>query len=187
LTKTKELRVLIGMAVTHQKKVDIVRELQDLVLPQKTCVLLSTNGAEDSIDSSDNFELRFSARKNGVVVKVVKNTLIKIVFPQSPDLAGQTYLAYLENPESGDEVTVPKIIVDLVKEKFETKFNILGSVVNGEFLDSRNTTLLSKTPSFNQSMATLAATLNQFASKIAVGVKEIPASIARGVNAMSTK
>jgi large subunit ribosomal protein L10 len=187
LTKIKDLPVIPTMAVTHQKKVDIVRELQESVATQKTCVLLSTRNTDDTVNSTANFELRFSARKDGVVVRVVKNTLIKIVYPQAPDLVGQTYLAYLENPQSGDEVTVPKVIVDLVKAKFETKFNVLGSVVNGEFLDTIQTKKLSNTPSFTQSMASLAGTLNQFASKIAVGVKEIPSSIARGVNAMSAK
>ncbi len=175
------------MAVTHQKKIEIVQELQDLVLPQKTCVLLSTNETGESLDSSANFELRSKARKGGIIVKVVKNTLIRIVFPQTPELSGQTYLAYLEDPKQGDEVTVPKVIVDLVKEKFETKFKVLGAVVNGEFLDTNQTSLLSKTPSLSQSMATIAATLNQFASKIAVGIKEIPSGIARGINAMATK
>lgn len=171
------------MAVSHAKKVEIVQDLENAVVPQKAVVILTTHGAEQSLDSTANFQARKEARTKGVVLKVVKNTLIKRSFQSVPDLVGPSYLAYLQDSDQSDEVTVPKIIVDIVNKDFKNQFGIVGSVVNGEFYDSAKTEVLSKTPTLQDSMAMLAGALNQLATKIAIGVKEVPTGLARAVSA----
>jgi large subunit ribosomal protein L10 len=173
------------MAVSHNQKVAILEKLQNDVVTQKSVLLLTTNKAEESLDSELTFKLRKSARDNGIEIKVVKNTLVRKAFDIVPELFGPTYLAFLVNKEESDEVKVAKSIVETIKNDFKSNFSIIGSVVNGEFLDSNRTIQLSKTPSKNDSLATLAGMLNQFSSKIAIGVKEVPAGIGRGISAYS--
>jgi large subunit ribosomal protein L10 len=173
------------MAISRTQKEAITSLLENQVVPQKAVVLLTTGGANESLNSELNFKVRSHSRKQGVVIKVVKNTLIERTFSSVPKLTGPTYLAFLEDSSAGDEVLVPKIIVDLVKTEFKENFGIVGSVVNGEFLDSTKTVQLSKTPSFDESMATIAGMLQTLTSKIAIGVKELPAGVARGVSAYS--
>jgi len=175
------------MAVSRTQKTGILEELQLSAASQPTVVLLTTKDAEQGLTASSNSELRQTARKGGVKLQVVKNTLIRRVFSSVPELTGSTLLAYMVNSSSVDEVTVPKAIVDLVTDTYGKQISVLGSVVNGEFYNSTQTIQLSKVPSFNDSMAMVAGTLNAITAKIARSVKEVPSGIARGVSAYSEK
>ena len=94
-------------------------------------------------------------------------------------------MAYAVSGDDADEVTVPKAIVDLVKEDYKSKFSIVGSVVNGDFLDASQSKQLASVPSFNDSMAMVAGSLNALTAKIARTVNELPSGIARGVQEVS--
>lgn len=175
------------MAISRKQKEEIVDQINQALEVQKAVVLLSTDNAKESLSASKNAEFRTEAMKGGVRLTVVKNTLVKKALEKFdlPEFSGSTYVAYLANPENGDEVTVPKVTVDLVKDKFEKNFKVLGAVVNGEFYDAQKTIQLSNVPSFADSMSMVAGMLEQITAKIAIGIKEIPASIARGVNETS--
>jgi len=173
------------MALTRIQKQEIIDDLLNSVATQKSVLLLTTSGAEASLNSKLNSKIRSEARKNGVILKIVKNTLVKRVFEDTPDLVGQTYLAYLENQENSDEIKVPKSMVGMVNKDFKENFIILGAVVNGEFFDSAKTQQLSKTPSLQDSMSSVAGSLNQIATKLAMAIKEIPAGVARGISEIS--
>ncbi len=170
------------MAVSHAKKVEILDLLQNSAATQKAVLLLTTKGAEESLGSEKNTKIRKEARKQGVVIKVIKNTLISKTFTGVPELTGQTYVAFLDQGEQGDEVRVPKTISGLVSKDFKENFLILGSVVNGEFFDSVKTQLLATTPSLDQSISMIAGSINQIATKLALVIKEIPSGVARGVS-----
>lgn len=172
------------MAVTYKKKQEILELLNNSVSPQKAVVLITTLKAEKNLDSEYNFKVRKAAKEQGVTLKVVKNTLINKAFESVPNLVGPTYLAFLDKPELSDEVTIPKIMVDLVSKSFKDNFNLIGSVVNGEFYSPALTIQLAKTPSYKDSMAMIAGSLNQITSKIAVGIKEIPSGLARSIQAI---
>jgi large subunit ribosomal protein L10 len=174
-----------NMAISHQQKVDILEKLQNDVATQKSILLLTTNNAEQSLDSELTFKLRKSGRDVGIQIKVVKNTLIQKAFESVPALVGPTYLAYMVNKEDSDEITVAKSIVNTIKADFKTNVNILGAIVNGEFLDASRTITLSNTPSKLDSLSSIAGMLNSFAAKIATGIKEVPSSVARGVSQYS--
>lgn len=172
------------MAITRTKKVTILDYLQKQGLNQKSIVIFSTNKTKETFNAESNFKLRFSARKKGVVIQLAKNSLIQIAFPSiKEDLVGQTYIAFMEDPKTSSEVEVPKVMVSELADNFKNQFNLIGSVVNGQFYDNDSTTALSKVPSFDESMAALAGTINQITAKIALTIKEIPASVARGIQA----
>ncbi len=173
------------MAISHNQKVAILDKMSSDVASQKAVMLITTKDAESSLDAQTNVKFRKEARSKGVVVKVVKNTLIKKAFEVVPELTGPTYVAFLENKEESDEVTVPKIICELVKDDFKENFNIIGSVVDSEFLDSAETIVLSKTLTKEESLAQVAGSLNQLATKLAIAINELPSGVVRGVSEYS--
>ena len=173
------------MAITRNQKVAILETIEQDVAPQKAVMLITTAETEESLDATATVNFRKEARSKGIVVKVVKNTLISKAFDGIPTLLGPTYLAYLEDKDASDEVTVPKAIVDLVKKDFKEQFNVVGAVVNGEFMEKEQTIALSQTDSKEQSLAKIAGALNQLATKLAIGINELPTGIARGVSEYS--
>jgi large subunit ribosomal protein L10 len=173
------------MAITHDQKVTILDVLTNNVATQKSVLFLTTKNTEEPVDAATNQKFRMAAREKGVMIQIIKNTLIKRVFPNLPELNGQTYVAYLFDGQESDEVTVAKGVVDLVSKDFKMNFDYVGSVVVGEFYDKTQTIKLAKTPTKEESMAQLAGALNQITAKIAIGVKEIPTGVARGVSEYS--
>lgn len=170
------------MAITRNQKVAILELLEEQVVPQKAVMLITTAEAKESLDAVATVDFRKQARAQGVVVKVIKNTLIDRTFDGIPPLLGSTYLAYLEDKDASDEVTVPKAVVELVQKEFKEQFNVFGSVINGKFMAKEETILLSKTDSKEQSLAKIAGAVNQLATKLAIAVNELPTGIARGVS-----
>jgi large subunit ribosomal protein L10 len=170
------------MAVSRKKKESIYGELKDSIATQKAVLVLTTKDTAASLNSEYNSNFRKEARKSGVVIQVVKNTLINKAFSSVPSLEGQTYLAYLEDHIPSDEIAVPKAVVGLVGKDFKDNFLIFGSIVNGEFYNTTKTELLASTPSLEESLAMIAGSLNQVATKLALVIKEIPSSVARGVS-----
>jgi large subunit ribosomal protein L10 len=174
------------MATSKIKKQEIIDLLGSSVVNQKAVVLLSTKETKESLDSAKNTEFRKKTRSNGVIVKVIKNTIISKAFPNIPqELSGQTYVAYAQNGGEADEITVPKIVIKLAVEDYGDNFKVIGAIVNGEFLSEADTKTLSKTPSKKDSMAMMAGALNSLISKIPRLIKEVNSKVARSVSEVS--
>jgi large subunit ribosomal protein L10 len=171
------------MAVSKVTKQAIYSELTTEIASQKAVVILTTKGSETNLNATSNYNLRKEARAKGIKLQVIKNTLINKAFSNVPTLTGVSFLAYLVDGSESDEVTVPKNIVDLIDKDFKTEMSVLGSVVNGEYYDKAKTIQLSKVSTKEESLAKIAGALNQITARIAIAVKEVPASIARGVDA----
>lgn len=176
------------MAITKAKKQDIYNKLITEGENQKAIIVFTTRDAKETVDAQINWELRSSARKNGVIIQVAKNTLINKAFPTIPEkLVGQSYIAFLEDTSQQSEVTVPKAVVSNISESFKSNFKIVGAIVNGEFYDNNKTIALSNVPSMEDSMSMLAGTLKSITAKIARTINEIPTSVVRGVKAAKTE
>jgi large subunit ribosomal protein L10 len=171
------------MAVSKVQKQAIYAGLTDGIATQKSVVILTTKGSEANLNANSNFQLRKDARAKGIKLQVIKNTLINKAFEGVPPLTGVTLLAYLVDGSASDEVTVPKELIKLVNGDFKAEVSVLGSVVNGEFYDRAKTIALSKVSTKEESLAKIAGALNQITARIAIAVKEVPTSIARGVDA----
>jgi large subunit ribosomal protein L10 len=173
------------MAVSKQKKVEILDELRQ-TFSEDSVLLLTTNGAKNPLNAVSNYQYRSSQDEGNVKVTIAKNTLIRLALKEKGvdlgEMYGQTYVQVIPG---GDEVAVIKTVLGSVKDKFSDNFTIYGSVVKGQFMNPSQTEALSKVPTFNESMSMVASSLNSIISKIAVGVKEVPTSIARGVQAIN--
>ncbi len=111
-------------------------------------------------------KLRANLRKGGASVKVVKNRLAKIALQGKPgegaaDLfQGPVAIAYAE-----DFVSAPKGVVEFAKDN--EKFVILGGFMDQEIMDANGVEALSKMPSRDELIATIAARLVGQASQVA--------------------
>ncbi|CUH50558.1 MULTISPECIES: 50S ribosomal protein L10 [Ruegeria] len=119
-------------------------------------------------------DLRARARDAGGSVRVAKNRLAKIALEGKPCesmadlLTGMTVLTYSEDP-----VAAAKVAQDYAKEN--QKFEILGGAMGENALDRAGVEAVSKMPSREELIATIAGMLGAPASNIA-GAIGAPAS-----------
>ena len=124
-------------------------------------------------------DLRSRAREAGGSVRVAKNRLAKIALEGKPCesmsslLTGMTVLTYSEDP-----VAAAKVAEDYAKAN--DKFVILGGAMGDTILDRAGVTTVSKMPSREELIATIAGMLGAPASNIA-GAIGAPASDIAGI------
>nr|WP_174826871.1 50S ribosomal protein L10 [Ruegeria arenilitoris] len=119
-------------------------------------------------------DLRARARDAGGAVRVAKNRLAKIALEGKPCesmadlLTGMTVLTYSEDP-----VAAAKVAEDFAKEN--QKFEILGGAMGENALDRKGVETVSKMPSREELIASIAGCIGAPASNIA-GAIGAPAS-----------
>lgn len=124
-------------------------------------------------------DLRHRAREAGGAVRVAKNRLAKIALKDKPCesiadlLTGMTVLTYSEDP-----VAAAKVAQEYAKEN--KKFVILGGAMGENALDVAGVETVSKMPSRDELIATIAGMLGAPASNIA-GAIGAPASNIAGI------
>jgi len=72
-------------------------------------------------------------------------------------------------------------------QKETKKTELRGGVLEGRALSKADVDALGDLPSKEQLMAQIAGALNSLTAKIAIGIKEVPASLGRGIKAYSEK
>ncbi|WP_375266126.1 50S ribosomal protein L10 [Planktotalea sp.] len=124
-------------------------------------------------------DLRARASEAGGAVRVAKNRLAKIALEGKPCasiadyLTGMTVLIYSEDP-----VAAAKVAEDFAKEN--KNFEILGGAMGENALDRAGVTAVSKMPSRDELIASIAGCIGAPASNIA-GALGAPASNIAGV------
>jgi len=119
-------------------------------------------------------DLRARMRAAGGSVRVAKNKLAKIALEGKPNasladlLTGMTVLSYSEDP-----VAAAKVAQDFAKDN--KKFEILGGAMGESALDAAGVEAVSKMPSRDELIATIAGMIGAPASNIA-GAIGAPAS-----------
>jgi large subunit ribosomal protein L10 len=131
-------------------------------------------------------EFRRRVKDAGGSVKVAKNKLAKLALKDteaagvSDLLAGQTCLAYSEDP-----IAAAKVSVRYAREN--EKLVILGGAMGKTLLDTNGVKALAALPSLDELRATLIGLLQAPATKIARIMKEPGAKLARVLQANSAK
>ncbi len=161
------------MATTKSKKLALLDFLNSEVNDQKSVVFVTTKGAEKSINSVVNFDLRSKAFHAGLKVKIIKNSLLQVNNKSVAGLTGQTYMAYLINKKDTNEVVVPKSFIKLVQSDFKNNFTVVGALINGEFVDATEAIKYSNIPTRDESFGMIAGAINQLAAGIGRAVKAI--------------
>ena len=130
-------------------------------------------------------EVRRALREVGAEMKVYKNNIVKIALenagmPNIDEMLSGTcaYVFYEKDPVDAAKV---------IKEQSEKlkKMEFVGAIADGKALSAEEAKAYADLPNRDQLMAMLAGLINGFARDIAVCVKEVPAGLARSVNAVS--
>jgi large subunit ribosomal protein L10 len=129
-------------------------------------------------------DLRNRLRPVGASCKVTKNTLMRIAVdgndtwqPLTEYMAGASAFVLVRD----DLSAAIKAYYDF--QKATKKTELRGGVFEGRMLSQAEVKALGDLPPKEVLMAQIAGALNAIATKVAVGIKEVPASVARGLQA----
>ncbi len=146
------------MAISKAKKQTLVAELNELLTDAKMAVFAQYTG----LSVQDLQVLRRAAREQGVIIKIVKNRLVRVAMSQiealkataTDALKGQILYAF----SNADEVVPAKVLADFAKT--HPQLQLVGAVsAVGVNLDTAETTALAQLPSKNDLIAQVVATL----------------------------
>ncbi len=146
------------MALTNQKKKEVVEEVKNLLDASKMTVVSQYQGTTVKALQS----LRRHARENGTTVKVVKNRLVHQALKQSDalksvptnELTGMLLYAF----NADDEVAPAQVLHEFAKSEPSIKF--VGAITaEGVFISADEVTALAKLPSKAQLIAETIAQL----------------------------
>jgi len=147
------------MALTKDKKAQVITELQTLFADSKMTVVANYQGV--TVKSLQR--LRREAKANGTVVKVVKNRLVIKAITNSETLkatdtsALRDMLLYAFNPS--DEVASAQVLKSFMKN--ESSLQFIGAITSdGKFMGAEEVTALASLPGKNQLIAGIINTLN---------------------------
>ncbi len=146
------------MAISKDKKQALVAEMSELFASAKAIAVAKYQGTS----VAELQELRKAARENGVVVKVVKNRLVRVAFAASETFketdtsALQGQLIYAVS--SDDEVMAAKILNDFAKTHPSVEL-VAGFSGEGLAQSAADVVALAGLPSKNQLIAEAVAQL----------------------------
>ncbi len=170
------------MGRSKENKDQIVAELKDLLSESQLAVVIDF----ESLTVAQISDLRNRLRPTGAICKVTKNTFMQRAIkddenwqPMTKFLAGPSAFLVVNDNISG--------AIKAYKEfqKATKKSELRGGVMEGLALSKAEVEAIGDLPSKEQLMGQIAGAINALATKIAVGVKEVPASLARGIKAVS--
>ncbi len=152
------------MAITKDKKKELVAELAELFASAKITVTAKYTG----LSVQDMQELRKKARENGVVIKVVKNRLVRVALGENASykdadtssLTDQLLYAF----SSEDEIAPAQVIAAFAKT--HTDLQLVSGFSDGNVLDTATVQSLANLPSKDQLrgqlVGVMSAPLTQF-------------------------
>ncbi len=168
------------MGRTLANKHEIVAELKQNLSEATMVAVINYQG----LSVAEITDLRRRIRPKGGLCTVTKNTLMgKAIAGDAnwqalePLLKGSSAFLVLKDDIGGSI----KAYHDFQKATKKTELS--GGVMEGKVLTSADVKAIGDLPSKEQLMAQIAGALNSVTAKIAIGVKEVPASVARGLQA----
>lgn len=145
------------MAITKEKKQEIVKQLTESFKKAKSVVFADSEG----LNVKDFSDMRQKLNDEEVKYKIAKKTLIRIAVKEAgleeiPEeiLSGQTGLAFSDT----DEIIAAKTLYEFSKNNENIK--LLGALMDGNILSQANTLELAKIPSKDELLARLVGSIN---------------------------
>jgi large subunit ribosomal protein L10 len=172
------------MGRTLENKQEIVADLKQMLGEAQMAIVIDYK----SLTVAEIRDLRKRLQPSGTVCKVTKNTLMGIAVdgdrnwqPLTQLLSGSSAFLLVKDDIGG----AIKAFQDF--QKAAKKSELRGGVMDGQLLKEADVKAIADLPSKEQLMAQVAGALNAVTAKIAIGIKEVPASVGRGVKAISEK
>jgi len=172
------------MGRTLENKQAIIAELKEILSASQIAFVIDYQG----LTVAEITDLRTRLRPSGTECKVTKNTLMRIAVEDSPTWKPITEFC----KESSAFLLVKDDIGGAIKayqdfQKVSKKTVIRGGVMEGRALSEADVKAIGDLPSKEQLIAQIAGALNAVTTKVAVGIKEVPSSLARCVQAIADK
>lgn len=170
------------MGRTLEDKKAIVEELKQSLSETQLAVVIDYKG----LSVAEISELRNRLREADASCKIAKNTLMRIAV--EGDESWQPIQEFLK--ESSAFLFVKDDLSGAVKayqafQKATKKTALRGGVMDGRALTDAEVKAIGDLPSKEELIAQIAGAINAVATKLAVGINEVPASLARGIRAVS--
>jgi large subunit ribosomal protein L10 len=168
----------------RENKAAVIADLKESLSDAQLAVVIDFQG----LTVAEITDLRNRLRPAGAICKVSKNTFMEKAIngdenwsAMSNLLAGPSAFVVVNDNLSG--------AVKAYKEfqKATKKTELRGGVMDGRALSKAEVEAIGDLPSKEQLYAQIAGAINALATKIAVGVKEVPSGLARGIKAVSEK
>ncbi|MCM0590969.1 MAG: 50S ribosomal protein L10 [Gloeotrichia echinulata IR180] len=172
------------MGRTLENKKEIVADLKETLSESTLALVIDYQG----LTVAEITDLRRRLRPSGTVCKVTKNTFMGIAIqddekwqPLSELLKGSSAFLLVKD----DFSSAIKAYQDF--QKASKKTELRGGVMEGRLLKEPDVKALGDLPSKEQLIAQIAGAINALATKIAVGINEVPGSLARSLQAVADK
>ncbi|MEH2385129.1 MAG: 50S ribosomal protein L10 [Nostoc sp.] len=170
------------MGRTLENKKEIVADLKETLSQSTLALVIDYQG----LTVSEITDLRRRLRPSGTVCKVTKNTLMGIAIkddqkwePLSELLNGSSAFLLVKEDFSSAIKAYQEF------QKVSKKTELRGGVLEGRLLKEPDVKILGDLPSKEQLIAQIAGAINALATKIAVGINEVPGSLARALQAVA--
>lgn len=157
------------MAITKQKKEEILSKLRDIAGNSSTVVFANFKG----LTVAEESEMRRALRAAGVGYAVAKKTLIRKAFGEKqiegemPDLTGETSVAY------GVDAVAPARELAAFTKKFGEHLAFTGGIFGGKYMSASEMKSVAAIPSMETLRAMFAQVINSPRSRFAVVLSEV--------------
>lgn len=172
------------MGRTPENKKAIVAELKETLSESQLMFIINYSG----LSVKEITDLRNRLRPKGAVCKVTKNTFMNIAIqdderwqPISEILKGDSAFVIVKEDIGGAIKAYQEF------QKAAKKTEIRGGVMDGKLLKEADLKAIADLPSKEQLIAQIAGAINGVATKLAVGINEVPSGLARALKQMSEK
>jgi large subunit ribosomal protein L10 len=172
------------MGRTLESKKELVAELKETLNEAQLAVIINYKG----LTVAEMTDLRRRLLPKGAVCKVAKNTLMRIAVegdqtwePMTEFLSDSTAFLLIKDDVGG----ALKAYQDF--QKATKKTEVRGGVMEGRALSEADVKAIADLPSKEQLIAQIAGAINGVATKLAVGINQVPSSLARAIQAIADK
>jgi large subunit ribosomal protein L10 len=167
------------LSLNLEQKKAVVAEVNKQIAGAQAVVLAENRG----IDVSEMTALRVQARKSGVYLRVLKNTLVRRAVDGTAfsDLANEM-VGPIVYGISTDPVAVAKVLNDFAKSN--DKFVIKSGAMPNKVMSASNIAALASLPSREELLAKLLGTMQAPIAKFVRTLNEVPTKFVRGLAAV---
>lgn len=171
------------MALNFEDKKVIVSDVNEVAARSLSVIAAEYRG----LTVSEMTELRKTARGSGVTLRVVRNTLAKRAFAETPyecmqdSLKGPLIFAFSHD----DPGAAARVIRDFAKEHDALKVQVLS--LDGQLLDGNQLNAVANLPTYDQAISQLMSVMIAPISKFVRTLAEPVAQVVRTVGAVRDK
>ena len=167
------------MSLNLEQKKAVVVEVSEQVSTAQAIIVAEYRG----LQVGEMTELRAQARKSGVYLRVLKNTLVRRAVEGTPfsGLANEM-VGPLVFGISSDPVSAAKVLSDFAKAN--EKFIIKAGAMPNQVMDVKAVQALASLPSREELLAKLLGTMQAPVAKFVRTLNEVPTKFVRGLAAV---